>query len=143
LIVTDTKYDARGLVKHQGMPRTFTVTGSLGTFDATGWASSVANTITVYDALKRVDLVTYADGTTEDYIYSGLRTTVKDRNSHQKIQENDAFGRMIKVEEYTGSGTYTLYATTYYSYDERDLLTLVTDAAGNRTWATGVTAMIR
>jgi YD repeat-containing protein len=51
-------------------------------------------------------------------------------------RNRNAFGRLIKVEEYTGNGTsipYALYATTNYGYDPRDLLTNVTDAAANPT----------
>ena len=132
--LTDTAYDARGLTQYQGLPRVLSGTG--GTYFTPTWAS-VPHTTTSYDALRRTTSAVYADGSSETYSYSGLRTTAIDRNSHKKVQEYDAFGRLIKVEEYMGSSNpYTLYATTQYTYDERDLLKSVTDADGNQSLMT-------
>lgn len=135
LVLNDTFYNTRGGIQYNGTPRT--VGGAGGTYYAPNWGS-VPHTIAYYDALNRPASVTYTDGSIETFSYSGLRTTAIDRNSHQKVQESDAFGRLIKVEEYTGnsSGTYALYATTTYQYDERDLLKQVMDAAGNQTFMT-------
>ena len=129
-ILTDTMWGPVGLPEYQGLPRTWSGTG--GIYNAPSW-SSIPKTTTTYDALHRPTLVTYADGSTESFSYSGLRTTITDRNGHKKVQEIDSLGRMIKVEEYTGSNPYTLYATTTYDYNERDQLTSVIDAAGNET----------
>ena len=49
------------------------------------------------------------------------------------MHEVDDFGRLIKVEEYTGNPTYSLYATANYQYDTRGLLDLFTDAHSNQT----------
>ena len=130
LVLTDTSYNAQGLPLYQGLPRTITGTG--GGYSAPSWGS-VQHTTTSYDALGRTISVAYPDGTSETISYSGLRTTFVDRNNHNRVQENDAFSRLVKVEEYTGSNPYTLYATTQYTYDERDLLKQVMDAAGNLT----------
>ncbi|MDL1910700.1 hypothetical protein FBQ81_08395, partial [Chloroflexi bacterium CFX6] len=132
-VLTDTMWDAVGLPRHRSLPRTWNGTG--GTYNAPVWGA-IPSSITDYDALRRPTRVTYPDGAQENFVYSGLRTTSIDRNGHKKTQENDAFGRLIKVEEYTGdsAGTYVLYATTTYQYDERDLLRTVTDAAGNQTF---------
>jgi RHS repeat-associated protein len=130
LILTDTSYDALGRTRYSGLPRT--LTGAGGNYFAPTWASVPHNT-TSYDALGRTTSVAYPGGNQENISYSGVRTTFVDRNNHQKIQEHDAFGRLIKVEEYTGSGPYTLYATTNYQYDPRNLLTQVTDAQSNQT----------
>ena len=135
LVLTDTSYNARGLPLYSGLPRIYTSTG--GSHIAPIW-TSVPHTTSNYDALGRVTSVAYS-GTgsgQETYDYSGLRTVFKDRNNHQKIQENDGFGRLVKVEEYTGSSPYTLYASTTYQYDVRDLLKQVTDATGNLTTIT-------
>jgi len=43
---------------------------------------------------------------------------------------------LITVKEFEGTSTYTLYATTSYAYDSRNLLTTVTDDAGNVTTLT-------
>lgn len=133
LVLTDTSYNALGLAQDNGLPRTLTGTG--GTYYAPSWGSLPHNTAD-YDALGRLTKVTYPDSSQESMNYSGLRTISVDRDSHQKVQENDAFGRLVKVEEYTGSGPYNLYTTTTYEYDERDLLTLVTDAQNNQTTIT-------
>jgi YD repeat-containing protein len=130
LIVTDTSYNSMGLLSQSGFPRTVTASG--GSYLTPAWGS-IPHTVTGYDALSRPIWVTYPDGSDETFSYSGLVTTTIDRNNHQKVQENDSFGRLIKVKEYTGSGTYTLYATTTYEYNERDQLKKVTDAAGNQT----------
>jgi RHS repeat-associated protein/uncharacterized repeat protein (TIGR01451 family) len=131
LVLADTAYNVLGQTRDSALPRTVSLTG--GTYSAPNWAS-VPHTSTVPDVLGRIISVTYPDTTQETFSYSGLRTTATDRNGHRKVQENDAFGRLIKVEEYIGSSTpYTLYATTNYTYDERDLLTNVSDTAGNQT----------
>jgi RHS repeat-associated protein/uncharacterized repeat protein (TIGR01451 family) len=130
LILNDTSYNAQGLSYYQGLPRTLSGTG--GTIFTPTWGS-IPHTTNSYDALGRITSVAYPDSTSETTSYSGLRMTAIDRNNHQKVQQIDDFGRLIKVEEYTGSSTYTLYATTTYEYDPRDLLKKVTDAAGNQT----------
>ncbi len=158
LVLTDTAYNAQGMVQYSGLPRTLYISSPVGAYQPPTWAN-IPHTITSYDAVNRTSGVAYPDGSAESLSYSGFRTTSIDRNNHQKIQQSDDFGRLIKVEEYTGNtaGTYALYATTTYGYDERDLLKNVTDAAGNQTtmhynglgrkdsmtiWARGVTAMM-
>ena len=54
-----------------------------------------------------------------------------DANGHKKEYEADGLGRTVAVREYTGTQTYTLYATTAYAYDPMDRLKTVTDAASN------------
>lgn len=129
LIVTDTQYNALGKTDYSGLPRS--VAGSGGSYFAPNWLS-IPHT-TTHDAGGRTTRIDLPDGSFATVGYDGLRITVVDQNHHQRVQENDAFGRLVKVEEYTGAGPYTLYATTTYQYDPRDLLTLVTDAKGNQT----------
>ncbi|MCI0556328.1 MAG: hypothetical protein L0287_35755, partial [Anaerolineae bacterium] len=131
LVMTDTYYNGLGLVRDSSLPRTLSWTG--GTYNAPNWAS-VPYTTRTYDALRRPASILYPDGSDDTFTYSGLRTTIIDRNDHKKVHEKNAFGLLVKVEEYTGSGTYTLYATTTYDYNlAYDLLKQVTDAAGNQT----------
>jgi RHS repeat-associated protein/uncharacterized repeat protein (TIGR01451 family) len=130
LILADTSFNAMGLAQNQGLPRT--QSGSGGSYYAPSWGSLPHNSIS-YDALGRTTSTTYPDGSHESYVFSGLSTTAIDRNNHQKIQVSDSFGRLVQVQEYTGTSSYTLYATTNYGYDERDLITSVTDAAYNST----------
>lgn len=124
LVLTDTSYNARGLIQNGGLPRILSGTG--GSHFAPTWGN-VPHTTTSYDALGRTTSVAYPDSSQESFSYSGLRTTAIDRNNHQKVEERDAFGRLTLVEEYTGSGAYTRYATTNYHYDPRDLLIEVID----------------
>ena len=49
------------------------------------------------DALGRTASVAYPDSSSETFSYSGLRTTTIDRTSHKKVQENDAFSRLIQA----------------------------------------------
>jgi RHS repeat-associated protein/uncharacterized repeat protein (TIGR01451 family) len=133
LVLTDTSYDSRGRVLYSGLPRTLSGIG--GSYYAPNWGS-VPHTTMQYDPLQRAASVTYTDGSVESFSYSGFRTTSIDRNGHQKVQQVDEFGRLVKVEEYTGSNPYTLYATTSYQYDERGLLEQVTDAENNHTFMT-------
>ena len=133
LVLNDVSYNALGLVFYSGLPRTLSGTG--GGYFAPSWGS-VPHITAGYDALGRTISLTYPDSNTETLSYSGLRTTAIDRNNHQTVQESDPFGRLLKVEEYTGTGSFSLYATTTYEYDVRDLLKKVTDAAGNQTTIT-------
>ena len=133
LLLADTKYNAQGQVWYSGLPRT--VTGSGGSLFEPNW-SGIPHTTTTYDGAGRVTGTQFADGSTQSTHYNGLRTTFIDANGHQRIQEADWLGHLVKVEEYmTGYGP-TPYATTNYTYDIRDQLTQVTDAAGNVTTIT-------
>jgi RHS repeat-associated protein/uncharacterized repeat protein (TIGR01451 family) len=124
LVLTDTSYNAQGLTLNSGLPRTYNGTG--GSYFAPTWGS-IPYTTTSYDALGRTTSIAYPDNSSKTFSYSGLRTTAIDRNNHQKVQEKDAFGRLVQVDEYTGTGTYTPYATTNYHFDERDLLFEIID----------------
>jgi RHS repeat-associated protein/uncharacterized repeat protein (TIGR01451 family) len=125
LILVDTKYDARGQTQYSGLPRFLTGTG--GTYYAPTW-TGVPHATNTYDALGRLTRTDFADATFTTTTYDGLKTTFRDQNAHQTTQVVDAFGRLVTVEEYTGNSTYTLYATTTYVYDTRNLLTQVTDS---------------
>ena len=92
-----------------------------------------------YDALGRVTRTTYPDGTQTRACYDDWVTVEIDANRHKTRTTRDAYGRVVKVEEYTGTYTTcstargTPYATTTYTYDRLDNLLTVTDALGNRT----------
>ncbi|MEK7325512.1 MAG: hypothetical protein AAB217_09690, partial [Chloroflexota bacterium] len=110
LILADTKYNAMGLTLYSGLPRQIAGTG--GTYYAPTW-TGVPHTTSAYDALGRSLMTTFADGTTATVSYNGLQTSLIDQNGHKKLQEVDAFGRLVTVEEYTGTDSMTsLYATT-------------------------------
>ena len=125
-IVTRTEYDARGAVRRRSVPAFTTAT-------TTQW------TTFRYDALGRVTRTTYPDGTQTRACYDDWVTVEIDANRHKTRTTRDAYGRVVKVEEYTGTYTTcstargTPYATTTYVYDRLGNLLTVTDALGNRT----------
>ena len=92
-----------------------------------------------YDALGRVTLATYPDGTQTRACYDVGVTVEIDANKHKTRTTRDAAGRVVKVEEYTGTHSScttargTPYATTTYTYDRLGNLLTVTDAMGNQT----------
>ena len=133
--MTDTSYNAFGLVWRNSNPRTVIQPGGSHYPPTANWAdwTGIPYTVSEYDALQRLGWVLYPGSGQDTFTHSGLETTVIDRNSHKKVQTSDSFGRLVQVKEYTGSNPYTLYATTAYEYDRRDLLTKVTDAANNQT----------
>lgn len=49
--------------------------------------------------------------------YAGQITTSLDQLNHKTESEKDGWGRTAFTREYTGTGSYTLYATTTYIYD--------------------------
>lgn len=125
-IRTDTQYDQRGQVAQTSVPY----------FEGTG---SPLYRTTTYDVLGRVSQVTNPDGTVSLICRNGWETTTLDPKQHRKTETADAYGRTIKVEEFTGlqptcaSSGATLYATTRYQYDILANLVKVTDQAGNLT----------
>jgi RHS repeat-associated protein len=133
-VCVNTYYDNRGLKRRESVPHFVSGTGSFLQTDWNTWynqGSSTPGTDYAYDALRRPTQVTNPDNTQRSTSYDGWDTTVIDENSHKKVQKMDAFGRLVAVEEYTGTGPYSLYATTAYEYDVLDNLTKVTDNASN------------
>ena len=126
VLVTETQYDVRGLVKQSSLPY------MQGTESATGrWR------VPTYDALGRMIQSTNPDGTSSQVCYNGWTTTSLDPKLHKKVETKDAYGRLVTVQEYTGQATSgtcaggTLYATTNYQYDLLGNLLSVTDTKGN------------
>lgn len=129
VIVQQTIYDTSGHVYQTSLPYLAHVVGSTDVPQET-----VRWTTYYYDILGRVTYVLNPDTTHIQKIYDKGRTTTIDANNHQKIQETDVYGRLIRVEEYTGSYPYaSLYATTFYGYDALNNLTDVWDAQSNNT----------
>ncbi|OGX37530.1 MAG: hypothetical protein A3C53_04955 [Omnitrophica WOR_2 bacterium RIFCSPHIGHO2_02_FULL_68_15] len=82
-----------------------------------------------YDPLGRTATIRDPDGSTSSTSYNDWTVTSTDANSHATSRTNDAYGRLVKVEEVNGSATYT----TTYAYDALGNLVRVTDQAGNVT----------
>ncbi|MCL4509110.1 MAG: hypothetical protein M1296_06260, partial [Chloroflexi bacterium] len=129
-------YDNRGLKAWETVPRL--VQGTSGAFESVDWnKTDKPMTRYTYDALGRPRFIYNPDGTTykeTSYDPNAWAWASVDENRHARRYENDAFGRLVTVREYTGTSyPWTEYAATTYSYDHLNNLTLVVDAAGNRT----------
>ena len=128
-ILTETQYDARGAVTRTSVPYK---AGS----STKQWSTST------YDPLGRVVQTTHPDGTRTRACYDDGVTVTLDAKNHKKRTTRDAYGRVTKVEEYTGTFSTcstargTPYATTTYAHDRLGNLTTVTDTLGNRTTMT-------
>src|SRR5262249_9734 len=60
-------------------------------------------TISHYDVLGRIDVVTLPDGSTVHSDYVGIYTTVTDQAGRQRRQKTDALGRIVRVDEMNSS----------------------------------------
>ncbi len=136
-IIATTLFDPLGQVAAKVSP--FLYAGSAATYLSP--PQDQPRTRYAYDPLGRTIVVTQTDGTEVRSYYDRWRTAALDANRHLRVQEADAFGRMVRVEEYTGTVALPfdwgdlppLYATTLYGYDVRDQLAAVTDTVGNET----------
>ena len=137
LLISNYRFNAQGQVDRESTPVEETATG--GSYQSFSW-SGLDYSTTKYDLLGRVTKTKPAAG--EDYAtetsYDGLTTSVIDAEGHKISQTVDGFGRLIKVQEYSGNSaqTHSLYATTQYSYDVADRLVKVVDAQSNQTLIT-------
>jgi RHS repeat-associated protein len=114
-LATDILYDGLGRVLKNSNPyRT-------AQRDGVALESHTANwTTTHYDAMGRVDLITYPDASTVQTLYEGIYTTVTDQAGKKLRQQTDALGRITRVDEpdangNLGSVTAPVQAT-YYEY---------------------------
>ncbi len=139
IVSGETEYDDRGLPFRQYKSR-FT-TNDLNTPDRIG-ATPVPYVEKIYDAMGRVIRVNNPDGTYSSVSYDRWMTTTIDENGHMQKSYVDAFGRLVKKEEYLGADgrsphysaiPYALYATTNYVYDVLGHLISVKDAQNNIT----------
>ncbi len=73
--------------------------------------------------------VIHADGTFRTFSYNDWVVTQTDENGKVKANHNDAYGRLVQVEERNGTRSYY----TNYTYDLLGNLISVTDARGKTT----------
>lgn len=131
-IETKTAFDARGAVRKSSLPYIS--------------PESPRYVLTDYDAIGRViksGLESPEDKYRSQICYNKDETVKIDPNNHRRREVRDASGRLVKVQEYTGTfdtctaGEETAYgiapATTKYQYDALGNLRFVTDAKGNQT----------
>src|SRR5439155_10072788 len=125
-IAVQTQYNVRGAVLQTSLPYFFGI-------DSPSWKTFI------YDPVGRVTQATNPDTSRVLSCTSNWVTVTIDPNNHRRRETRVAYGRLAKVEEYTGtSGTCdtsagTPYATTTYQYDVLGNLLTVTDAKGNQS----------
>jgi len=89
--------------------------------------AGIRNTSVVYDALGRETQVTNPDGSSRTVTYNHWRTDTRDENGHLSRRFSDAYGNIIRVDEYI-DGQYQL---THYTYSAANELLRIVDAVGN------------
>ncbi len=114
-IVSETTYNSLGIVSSQSAPHYTTELAKWENYE--------------YDPVARVKKVIHADGTFRTYAYNDWVVTQTDENGKVKINRNDAYGRLVQVEERNGTQSYY----TNYAYNILGNLTSVTDAKGKTT----------
>lgn len=119
--VTDTVYGRDDLVAWQSLPYF-----STGTARTSPTATANLKATYQYDSLGRVTALHTAVGTTST-AYDNWGRTVTDVNGNSKKFVSDAFGNLTHVVEYLDAAP----ATTTYAFNANNLLTAITDAAGN------------
>lgn len=85
-----------------------------------------------YDSMGRRTRIDYPDSTNSQVSFSDFVKTTTDARGKQLRYTNDAYGRLVKVEEFNSSSTYT----TTYEYDVLNNLKKTTDNAANETTIT-------
>ncbi|MFA5060642.1 MAG: LamG-like jellyroll fold domain-containing protein [Candidatus Omnitrophota bacterium] len=132
------QYNSRGLPYRKF--NSFFSTNSINTIDPIDL--SVPSALVSYDAMGRTVQTTNPDGSYATAIYDDWPNSTIDANGHKQTSYMDAYGRLIRKEEYLGAdgrspnypqAPFTLYATTLYSYDSDGNLIQVEDAQGNVT----------
>jgi len=144
IISATTTYNNRGLVDRQYVSQKLLASSVNGYYTPAGdWKY----TSYAYDALGRVTTQYNVDGITT--IGHGFSTPWKElvtnERGYKKAYYSDAFGRLVKVEEYNASQA--LYSTTTYTYDVLNNLKQVTLPNGcsiitmNYDWLSRKTSM--
>jgi YD repeat-containing protein len=101
--------------------------------DSAGWTW----TYQTYDWKGRPRVITNPDGSTRENTYSGCgcaggeQVTTRDERGRRKTLTMDVLGRLSKVEELNWNQT--VYATTNYTYNARDQITVINQAGLTRT----------
>ncbi|MCG3113080.1 MAG: fibronectin type III domain-containing protein [Candidatus Manganitrophus sp. SB1] len=132
-IVADTHYNNLGQVDSKTLPY----------FEGGGMNGSTTYT---YDVIGRQQQITYPDNTVQTpvrtlFCYLLWSSGTIDPKNHLRWETKDAYGRLLKVYEFTttystcptSDPATSAYATTTYVYDALGNLTSVTDAANKVT----------
>ncbi len=134
-----TEYNSRGLPSKKYLA--YFTANLPTTFDAID--PSKPSTRIDYDGAGRVIKATNPDGFYATISYNDWTTTTIDENGHMQKSYVDAYGRLIKKEEYRGADgrgaptypvqSFNLYATTLYTYDFDGNLLTTQDAKAHVT----------
>ncbi|WP_144119155.1 RHS repeat-associated core domain-containing protein [Catellatospora sichuanensis] len=129
ILVTETRYDERGLLAEQTVEQAFTGTAGAFVDGGTGWLNRDRHR---YDELGRQTGLDWYRGTvlahTTTTAYGVDSVTVTGPTGRKVRERVDAHGRTVGVDEWAGTG----WVTTAYGYDLADRLMSVTDPAGSR-----------
>ncbi|HEX9742385.1 MAG TPA: RHS repeat-associated core domain-containing protein [Nitrospiraceae bacterium] len=129
-VVTGTvEFNTRGQVSSQWVPY---LDGASDTYVPAPTADLAPPVTYSYDPVGRLVSVTDPDGAVTTTAYNDWAVTATDAAGNHTTRVQDAYGRLMRVEEHNGTQLYT----TTYEYDGLDNLTRVTDAAGNVTTMT-------
>jgi RHS repeat-associated protein len=130
-----TFYDVMGRMSQQTNPAEMNASWVPSGDDAAGWAS----TLQTYDWKGRPLRTTNPDGSYRENTYGGCgcaggeQITTRDERGRGKRYTDDVLGRLVKVEELNWNQT--VYATTDYTLNVRDQLTLSNQAGQTRSFA--------
>lgn len=136
IVSNQVQYNSRGLVDKSFLP--YFSANTLDTIEPIDLTKAYVSY--QYDALGRATKTINPDGTYSTRSYDGWTITAIDENGHQKKYSYNAFGNLIKAEEFTGADgrsifypkvNFLLYATTNYSYDLLGNLVKITDNDSN------------
>jgi RHS repeat-associated protein len=124
------EFNSRGLVSKQYTPYFETNDGTIDDYETP--ITSGAKATFTYDAVGRRTRIDYPDSTNSQVSFSDFVKTTTDQRGKQLRYTNDAYGRLVTVEEFNSGSTYT----TTYEYDVLNNLKKTTDNAANQTTIT-------
>ena len=131
-IITDTRYDHRGLATKAYADIYDDKTSPTGTMADITSGGAPAETITSYDGANRVSSTTFGSygttkwTTTASYTGDSTATSAPSGGSAARLFK-DAFDRVVERRDYSGTDPNgSTYTTTTYSYDKRGRLEKVT-----------------
>jgi RHS repeat-associated protein len=141
-LLTDTRYDTRGLVYETFADIYDTTSEPNGTYTRAEYGEAPSQTATVYDGAGRATQATFLIGgveqwsTTTTYTGDSTATTAAEGGSATRVI-TDAQGRTTERREYSGvSPTAGTYTSTKYTYTRDGLADTITGPDGEQ-WSYG------
>ncbi len=129
VVTGNAEFNNRGLVVKQWVPYFSNLSTSYVPLTSEpGW-DSLAKVSYTYDPQGRLSQIIDPDNSATTTSYNDGAVTTTDGNGHQSRHTNDAYGRLIKAEEFNQAQVYV----TAYEYNVLNNLTKVTDHLNNVT----------